>query len=200
MNFTPRTTIPDPMSSYYRLYTYGDGGYDRFGWITEYPQGNCTGYAYGRFGEECGMDLHNDFLITQSPGNGKQWIYNSWPDQTFTSGSIDLKLGDILVWGGGTYGHVEIVEAIYGATIMTSYSIYASTYAEGCRFRTRTISYPTWSSVLGTWIDNAGNSHTYTNPFIGYIHNKYITPSTFDLAALLPHFRKRHKRLLNARR
>ena len=205
MSFMPRTTIPDPLMNYYRLYTYGDGGYNRFDWITELPAGNWTGYAYGRFQEEVGMDLHNDFRITGGDGHGKDWIYNTWPDQTVTSGTINLSEGDILVYGGGTYGHVEVVEEINGSTIVTSYSVYAATYADGLQFGTRSIAYPTWSSTMGRWVDNGGQIHNYTNPFIGYIHNKYLdpqppTPGTGDIGILIPRLRKRHRRRIYAGR
>ena len=207
MSFTPRTTIPDPLMNYYRLYTYGDGGYNRFDWITELPQGNCTGYAYGRFQEEVGMDLHNDFRITGGNGDAKYWITNTWPDQTVTSGSIDLQLGDILVYGGNS-GHVEIVEAIAAdrSTVTTSYSVYSSTYASGLRFGTRTISYPTWSSNMGVVQQNDGQSAYYANnPFIGYVHNKYVdptppTPGTGSIGILIPRLRKRHRRRIYAGR
>lgn len=206
MSFTPRTTIPDPMMNYYRLYTYGDGGYNRFDWINELPQGNCTGYAYGRFQEEVGMDLHNEFRITGGDGSGKYWVSNTWPEQTHTSGAIDLQLGDILVYDGN-YGHVEIVEAIAAdlSTVDTSYSIYDSTYGYGTRFATRTITYPSWGQSLGTVERNNGTTYTYTgNPFIGYVHNKYVTPTptpgASGIGILIRRLRKRHRRVLYAGR
>lgn len=167
MAFVPRYTKPDPSSNYYNAW-------NRFLWLNTSPYGgNCTGYAYGRSNEIAGKSLYNEFYITQSPGHGKQWIYNSWPSYTHTSGAIDLKLGDILVWGGGTYGHVEVVEAINGNQITTSYSVWGSTYGSSREFGVRTISKPSWGSYLGTWTDNDGNDHYYTNTFIGYIHNPY---------------------------
>jgi surface antigen len=188
MSFTPRTTIPDPYSQEY-------DAWNRYGWLLVYPQGNCTGYAYGRMNECAGQSLYNDFYCTQPPRNARDWIYNTWPDQTFTSGAIDIHLGDVLVYGAGTYGHVEVVEKISadGTKLTTSYSIYSSSYSTAQRFATRVIDYPTWTSELGTWIDNSGNSHTYTNPFIGYIHNKYITEDAFKLAALAYRLKRRRK-------
>ena len=178
-------------------YVLYPSGYSRFGYLQVYPQGNCTGYAYGRMNECAGQSLYSDFYITQSPGHGKQWIYNSWPDQTFTSGDIDIKLGDVLVYGApaNKFGHVEVVEKISAdrSTLTTSYSVYSDTYATGQRFATRTISYPTWSSVLGTWYDNSGDPHTYSNPFIGYIHNKYITEDAFRFVALAYRLKRRRK-------
>lgn len=167
MAFVPRYTKPDPSSVYYSTW-------NRFPWLNIAPYGgNCPGYAYGRSNEIAGKSLYDEFIITEPPGHGKQWIYNTWPSYTHTSGAIDLKLGDILVWGGGTYGHVEVVEAINGNQITTSYSIWGPTYGTSREFGVRTITKPTWGSYLGIWIDNDGNSHDYTNTFIGYIHNPY---------------------------
>lgn len=167
MAFVPRYTKPDPSSAYYSTW-------NRFPWLNIAPYGgNCPGYAYGRSNEIAGKSLYDEFYITESPGHGKQWIYNSWPQYTHTSGAINLKLGDILVWGGGTYGHVEVVEAINGNQITTSYSIWGPTYGSSREFGVRTITKPTWGSYLGKWTDNDGNEHDYTNTFIGYIHNPY---------------------------
>jgi len=171
MAFTPRYSKPNPDSPYYSTY-------DRFYWLDVEPYGgNCTGYAYGRFNEVAGRSLYNEFYITHSPADAKYWIYNTWPDQTHTSGSIDIQLGDILVWGSSTgFGHVENVEAINGNTITTSGSIWGSTYGSSTEFYTRNIAYPSWGSAMGTIVHNDGSSSYYGNPFIGYIHNKYVEP------------------------
>lgn len=171
MAFTPRYTKPDPNSAYYSTY-------DRFYWLDVEPYGgNCTGYAYGRFNECAGRSLYSEFYITHSPADAKYWIYNTWPDQTYTSGTIDLHLGDILVWGSATgFGHVEVVEAINGSTITTSGSIWGSTYGTSMEFYTRTISYPSWNTAMGRIYHNDGSYTDYGNPFIGYIHNKYVEP------------------------
>lgn len=171
MAFTPRYTKPDPNSAYYSTY-------DRFYWLDVEPYGgNCTGYAYGRFNECAGRSLYSEFYITHSPADAKYWIYNTWPDQTYTSGTINLHLGDILVWGSATgFGHVEVVEAINGNTITTSGSIWGSTYGTSMEFYTRTISYPSWNTAMGRIYHNDGSYTDYGNPFIGYIHNKYVEP------------------------
>lgn len=171
MAFTPRYTKPDPNDPYYSTY-------DRFYWLDVEPYGgNCTGYAYGRFNEVAGRSLYSEFYITHSPADAKYWIYNTWPDQTYTSGTIDLHLGDILVWGSATgFGHVEVVEAINGNTITTSGSIWGSTYGSSMEFYTRTISYPSWNTAMGRIYHNDGGYTDYGNPFIGYIHNKYAEP------------------------
>lgn len=174
MSFTPRTTQPTDLSTWY-------GSYNAYNRFTSYNVGNCTWYAYGRTGEIAGENgtpnIYSDFRITAGDGSGKYWIYNTWPEYTYTSGSIDLQLGDILVYGSSDgYGHVEVVEAINATTITTSYSVYGDSWGDATYFNTRNISYPTWSSTMGTVINNNGVPHTYTNPFIGYIHNKYYTP------------------------
>lgn len=168
MSFTPRLTAPTDFSTYY-------GSYNSYNRFSSYNlEGNCTWYAYGRTSEIAGRNLYNDFYITQPPGNGKDWIYNTWPAYTITSGSIDLQVGDILVWGGGTYGHVEVVEEINGNSITTSYSIAGNTWADSMFFNTRTIAKPSWGSPLG-WVEhNDGGSVYLNNTFIGYIHNKYL--------------------------
>lgn len=185
--FVPRYSQPDPTDPYYSTY-------DRFYWLDIAPYGgNCTGYAYGRFGECAGQSLYDDFRITQSPGDARQWIYNTWPDQTFTSGTIDLKLGDILVWGGSA-GHVEIVEEINGSSIKVSYSSWASSYNDSLTFGLRVIPYPTWSSTMGTLAQNDGGTATYSNPFLGYIHNKYITIQPVTRAPIFAAIRLNLKR------
>ena len=171
MAFIPRYTKPDPDSSYYSTY-------NRFYWLDISPYGgNCTGYAYGRFNEVAGRSLYSDFYITHSPTDAKYWIDNTWPDQTHTGGTIDIHLGDILVWGSSTkFGHVENVEAINGNTITTSGSIWGSTYGTSMEFYTRNITYPSWGSSMGRIYHNDGSYTDYGNPFIGYIHNKYAEP------------------------
>lgn len=184
MSFTPRYTQPTDFSTYY-------GSWNSYNRFSSYgSEGNCTWYAYGRTGEIAGRNIYNDFYCTQPPGDGKDWIYNSWPSYTHTSGSIDLQPGDILVWGGGRHGHVEVVESISGNNITTSYSISGDTWAKSMFFNTRTISKPTWGSYLGTVEYNDGTSAYLTNTFIGYIHNKYVdvgpTPTDTPTVSVSP--------------
>ena len=201
MTFTPRTTAPTDLSTWY-------GSYNAWNHFSSYGRGNCTWYAYGRTSEIANRNLYNDFHNFGGNGDAKYWIINSWQDYTYTSGSIDIHLGDILIYGSaGGSGHVEVVEAISGNDVMTSYSVYGDTYGTATYFRNRTISMPTWSSTLGTVIDNDGNSHTWGNPFIGYIHNKYLdepeppTPPTPSIITrVLPFLKKSRLRLIFARR
>lgn len=170
MAFSPRYSKPDPNDPYYSTY-------DRFYWLDISPYGgNCTGYAYGRFNEVADRSLWNEFYIIGN-ADAKNWINNSWPDQTHTSGTIDIHLGDILVWGSDSgFGHVENVEAINGNTITTSGSIWGSTYGTSMEFYTRDITYPSWGSSMGRIYHNDGGYTDYGNPFVGYIHNKYADP------------------------
>lgn len=167
-NFTPRLTPPTDFSTYYGSWNT----YNRFDWNNGW--GNCTWYAYGRAGEIANKNIYDEFRITSGSGHGKDWIYNTWEEYTHTSGSVDLHAGDILVWGGGTYGHVEVVEQINENQITTSYSIAGNTYATSQFFATRTITKPTWNSQLGNAVYNDGSIHYLTNPFIGFIHNPYV--------------------------
>ena len=167
-SFTPRLTPPSDFTTYYG----SRNSYNRFDWNNGW--GNCTWYAYGRTGEIANKNIYNEFYITSGRGDGKDWIYNTWDEYTFTSGEIDLHVGDILVWGGGTYGHVEVVEKIEGNQITTSYSIAGNTYNTSQFFATRTITKPTWNSYLGNVVYNDGSVHYLQNTFIGYIHNPYV--------------------------
>lgn len=172
MAFTPRLTPPTDFSTYYG----SENSYNRFrnNYIENNSGGNCTWYAYGRTSEIANKNLYNDFVITGGDGSGKYWIQNTWTTQTITNGNIDLQLGDILVWGEGQFGHVEVVEKIEGDSITTSYSIYGSTYEKSKFFGVRNIQIPTWNSNLGYVEYNDGTTGYLTNKFIGYIHNKYL--------------------------
>jgi hypothetical protein len=189
MSFTPRLTAPTDFTTWYGSYN----SWNRFGRY----DGNCTWYAYGRTGEIVDRNIYNDFYITQAPGNGKDWIYNTWPDQTVTSGSVDIVPGDILVWGGGTYGHVEVVEQVLddgggNITLNISYSIAGNTWADSLEWGLRQIALPTWGSPLGRVQYNDGSSGYLSNPLIGVIHNKYAEPSLVYI--LVSMFKKKRKR------
>lgn len=165
--FTPRLTQPTDLSTWYG----SNNSWNRF---SSFNRGNCVWYSYGRMGECANKNIYDEFIITGGDGSGKYWVDNTWDEFTFTSGDIDIHLGDVLIYGGGTYGHVENVEKISGNKITTSYSIYGDTYAKSKYFGTREITIPSWNSNLGDVELNDG-SHIYlTNKFIGYIHNPYV--------------------------
>ena len=167
MGFTPRLTQPTDLSTWY-------GSYNSWNRFSSYNRGNCSWYAYGRTGEIANKNIYDEFYITGGDGSGKYWVENTWQQYTHTSGDIEIHLGDILVWGGGTYGHVEVVEKINGNELTTSYSIYGNTYNTSKYFGTRTINKPNWNDDLGYITYNDGTRVYLTNRFIGYIHNPYV--------------------------
>lgn len=122
INFEPRFTAPTSDNLYYVKTTYG--GYNKCILINSsngLTMPNCTGYAYGRFMEECGK--HSCKL---SRGNGNRW----WGH---TSDGYDRgqtpKLGAVICFDGGSAGHVAIVEQInQDGTIVTSNSAYGGTF------------------------------------------------------------------------
>lgn len=168
MAFTPRLTAPTDFTTWYGSWN----SWNRFGRY----YGNCTWYAYGRSGEIANKNIYNEFYITQPPGNGKDWIYNTWQSYTHTSGVIDIQPGDILVWGGGTYGHVEVVEQVLDTTLTVSYALAGNTESDSLYWGLRYINIPTWGSYLGRVAHNDGSSAYLYNTFIGYIHNPYADP------------------------
>ncbi|MCR5656368.1 MAG: RICIN domain-containing protein [Butyrivibrio sp.] len=118
--FSPRTSAPTDYSTYYgSKNTYNP--YDSFG-----KKGNCTWYAWGRAYE----------ILKQRPsglgtGNANVWYSKS----TYPKGSSP-KLGAIMCWNYGTYGHVAVVEAIGNdGTITYSESSYDPAYLFKVRTR-----------------------------------------------------------------
>lgn len=191
MSFTPRLTAPTDFTTWY-------GSYNSWNRFSRYD-GNCTWYAYGRTGEIADRNIYDDFYITQAPGNGKDWIYNSWPDHTVTSGSVDIVPGDILVWGGGTHGHVEVVEQVFddgsgNISLNISYSIAGNTWADSLEWGLRQIPLPAWGSPLGSVRYNDGSSGTLSNPLIGVIHNKYADVGPIYIPIPIPLSRRKKRR------
>jgi len=191
MSFKPRLTAPTDFNTYYGSWNK----YNRF----PRDHGNCTWYAYGRTGEIANQNIYNDFYITQSPGNGKDWVYNTWQQYTITPDDpLEIKLGDILVWGGGTYGHVEVVEQILNNTYTISYSIAGDTEASslywGLRYLPKNLA---WGDYLGQVEHNDGSTTYLYNTLIGVIHNKYASeeppiPPT-PTGSIIPFIRKRRR-------
>ena len=148
----------------------------------------------GRSAEIAGKNLYDEF---RGSYDAQDWA-NIWKDNpAITSGDIDWKLGDILIWADEDLitGHVEIVEEINGDRLTISYSAYSgyspqSTY--GTFFNTRKRNKPIWNSgasVVGDtesyFIRNNGDSYALVNEvLIGVIHNPYTNNLTPILAAI----------------
>ena len=207
MAFTPRLTAPTNFSSYYterripvsptgtetgwQYFYSGDYTYTNTGAHT----GHCTWYAMGRSAEIANLNLYDEFRGSYDAQNWNSiWIGNP----AITSGTIDYKLGDILVYStsSGTSGHVEIVEEINGNVLTISYSAYSSSTPQsdygtffGTRKRTKMAFGDSASSSNepdSVYTRNNGNTYYMTNEYlIGVIHNPYAedtpTPSTEDL-------------------
>lgn len=221
MSFTPRLTAPTDFSTYYTerrvppsegVPTYWQYFYSG---NPENPNdspdppmhsGNCTWYAMGRSAEIAGMNLYYQFA---GPYEAQNWntIWIGHPAQT--SGAIDYKLGDILVYSnsGGTSGHVEIVEEIVGNKLTISYSAYSATNPQasnGTFFNTRKrdkMSFGDQASIYGDYPSyftrNSGVTYPLTSEYlIGVIHNPYADqPTTTPLIVLLTQkLRNRFKR------
>lgn len=117
---------------------------------------NCTGYAWGRFMEECGRTSCN-----LSTGNAQNWY--SYTADGYPRGQVP-KLGAVMCWGAGSgkYGHVAIVEQIN-----TDGSVIASMS-----------NYPVDGKKL-PYFDRVTYRPPYRSasrlPFQGFIYNPYIT-------------------------
>lgn len=152
-------TVGDPLwvrqsyGGYNRIEKTGNGSTG--GWTLP----NCTGYAYGRFMEA--MSVTSCTLIHSPGADARNW-YGHTSDGYQRSSSIP-KLGAVICWSGGTWGHVAIVEQIYSNTdIIWSES--------------------NWSGKLSGqypqryWRRIRGNPASYLGGFQGYIY----PPVTWD--------------------
>lgn len=126
--FAPRLDAPAMGNLYYKHTSYG--GYNSC--ILGSNQGgyrgsvlpNCVGYAWGRAYEITGRRP----ALSQNNAN-TFWGRTS---DGYKRGQT-AALGAIICWGGGSAGHVAVVEKISGSTITISESSWSGTY-----FRTRT--------------------------------------------------------------
>lgn len=129
MTYTPRTT--QPSSSDPRFTKSGYGGYNNcilgspLAWSGS-VLANCTGYVHGRW-----MEIGNtNSEYNLSLGNANSYYGHS---DSYERGS-EPKLGAILCLGGGSAGHVAIVEEILdNGDIMCSESNYGRTVFEYVR-------------------------------------------------------------------
>lgn len=67
--------------------------------------GQCVGYVWGRWREVLGYNHNLPY------GNAKT-IYRDALARGFSGSTNIPRIGSIIVWGGGTYGHVGVVESI----------------------------------------------------------------------------------------
>lgn len=100
--FVPQITPPLNMSNTY--YFSNNNIFYAIG-----NRGQCTWYAYGRFNEILNLIGSNKRQTVH--GHAKFWF----DENTVFPSSTDVtkpKVGAIIVWAGGSYGHVAIVEAV----------------------------------------------------------------------------------------
>ncbi|KNZ40823.1 CHAP domain-containing protein [Acetobacterium bakii] len=111
--FSARTTAPSPDNpNFFAQNPYSQGGYGL-------P--NCTAYAFGRAYEILGTTPN------LCMGNANSWWAYNQNSGYYPSGSTP-KLGAVICWGGGSNGHVAIVEAINGDTVTLSESTYSGIF------------------------------------------------------------------------
>lgn len=149
-DYTPRLT--QPSNDDLRWRNTGYGGYNPCIEVSTaggnngyYPYvgsvlGNCTGYCHGRW-----MELGNtNTPYNISTGHASLWYSHA---DGYERGSVP-KLGAIVCFSGGTYGHVAIVEEISedGSYILCSESNFGRSIFE---FVTRYRSIG-WSRIGGT--------------------------------------------------
>lgn len=109
-----------PSNPGYNGHPTGDAGYNG------YPSGQCTWWAYERR-HQLGLPVGSFF------GNGAQWA-GAARAFGYSVDNTPRSVGDIVVFQPGqagadrTYGHVAIVEGIFGNSIMVSECNYGSVY------------------------------------------------------------------------
>lgn len=108
--FEARVSEPARENAYF----YEDNSYFKGG----YGMPNCTAYAWGRAYEILGSQP--DLPM----GNGRDWWGKNNDSQAYATGSTP-KLGAIICWGGGSSGHVAVVEAIEGDQVTYSESAWS---------------------------------------------------------------------------
>lgn len=152
--FEQRYAAPGSGNKYY-LNVEG-GGYNRCIKVSGFSVlPNCTGFAFGRFMEECGRTSCN-----LSTGNAQNWY--GYTADGYERGQVP-KLGAVMCWGNGSakYGHVAIVEQINadGSVIasMSNYPVDGKKYPYFDRVTYR----PPYTSASGL-------------PFQGFIYNPYV--------------------------
>lgn len=132
--------------------------------------GQCTWYAFGRANEilaNAGSDLKWNYA-----GNANEWYnYNlSLGTNGFKSSRDVPKVGAIIVWGNGTFGHVAIVEKVYDDGKVD----YSEANATGC--------FIDLHDMYGVWPSNeqlfACNEQREPGNTYGFRYRKHIDPHT----------------------
>lgn len=126
--FTPRTSEPDQRNKNDAEHYWNGNPYPKG---PNYSINNCTKYAYGRAYELLGVKPN-----LQGHGNAQNWYGCAWDGYERSTNIREPRLGAIICWSGGTYGHVAVVEAIDGEWITFSDSSYPYDNKPGWNFRT----------------------------------------------------------------
>lgn len=124
MEFKPVYTLPDLSSKFFKSYNYGGINtckvLDTEGSVLP----NCVGFAQGRLLESAGATAINWKLPA---GNANQW-YETAKANGMQVGS-DPKLGAVICFKGGQFGHIGFVEQIDAdGTIWVSQSSTSGSY------------------------------------------------------------------------
>ncbi len=176
--FTPRLTAPDVNNLYYKHHSMGGKNYciKIAGGPSVLP--NCVGYAWGRAYEITGE------FPKLSRGHAKTF-YGHAKTHGYQTGLIP-KVGSIVCWSGGRYGHVQVVEKVEGNTITVSESNYRSMRYNPnnkVHFRTKTFVAPTYVGDRGPYRTLRFQGYIYLGDF-GSPNNQ--APSTVATAYLTP--------------
>ena len=143
--FNPRYTEPSDSNPYFIETSYG--GYDKAIVIDESNGSclaNCVGYVNGRSREM------SDNQCAMPACDAKDFLNNT----SYETGT-EPKLGAVIVWGGGDYGHVGIVENIHDDMI--------------------TVSQSNWGGTRFFLTEHPINDLDIPyHPFLGFIYNPFI--------------------------
>lgn len=159
MSYTPRTSAPGSGDPYWTKTTYGGYNEQILGSPSAWSGSvlaNCTGYVHGRWMELGGATSEYNL----SYGNANSY----WSHDDGYERGQEPRLGAVLCLGGGSYGHVAIVEEIFdNGDIMVSESNYGRAVFEYVR-RYKSTGYKRSGGTVGG--------------FQGFIYHPNIAPPT----------------------
>lgn len=159
MSYTPRTSAPGSGDPYWTKTTYGGYNQQILGSPSAWSGSvlaNCTGYVHGRWMELGGATSEYNL----SNGNANTY----WGHADGYERGQEPRLGAVLCLGGGSYGHVAIVEEIFdNGDIMVSESNYGRAVFEYVR-RYKSTGYKRSGGTVGG--------------FQGFIYHPNISPPT----------------------